>query len=147
MNTDKQTTSMDMKAKLSTLWIFVLFNMVYADILSLMDPASPIRRVMQGVPLPPGGLLAGAILMETPIAMVLLSRVLRPTANRWANIIIGVLNMVAVITGGQGRPYYVFFATIEITCMSLIVWYAWKWPNPEAQAQSNRAEPPSVRQP
>jgi hypothetical protein len=46
MNPDKQAPSMDVKAKLSTLWIFVLFNMVYADILSLMDTASPIRRVM-----------------------------------------------------------------------------------------------------
>jgi len=99
MNPDKQTPGMDTEAKLSTLWIFVLFNMVYADILSLMDPASPIRSVMQGASLPPGGLLAGAILMETPIAMVLLSRVLQRKANRWANIIVAAINMVAVIAG------------------------------------------------
>jgi hypothetical protein len=132
MSTDKQTLRTDMKAKLSTLWIFVLFNMVYADILSLMDPASPIRRVMQGVPLPPGGLLAGAVLMETSIAMVLLSRVLKHRANRWANIIVAAINMVAVVAGGPGRPYYVFFATIEVICMSVIVWFAWKWSDPEA---------------
>ena len=30
--------SVDMKAKLSTLWIFVMFNMIYADILSFMYP-------------------------------------------------------------------------------------------------------------
>ncbi len=136
MNTHKETPSMDLKVKLSTLWIFVLFNMVYADILSLMDPASPIRRVMQGVPLPPGGLLAGAILMETPIAMVLLSRVLKHKANRWVNIIVAAINMVAVIAGGQGRPYYVFFATIEVICMSAIVWLAWRWSTLEGYAQS-----------
>ncbi|MDR3799747.1 MAG: DUF6326 family protein [Terracidiphilus sp.] len=132
MNPDKQTPGMDTEAKLSTLWIFVLFNMVYADILSLMDPASPIRSVMQGASLPPGGLLAGAILMETPIAMVLLSRVLQRKANRWANIIVAAINMVAVIAGEQARPYYVFFATIEVICMSVIVWLAWKWADPEA---------------
>jgi hypothetical protein len=131
MNANKQITGMDMKVRLSTLWVFVLFNMIYADIISLMDPASPIRRVMDGAPLPPGGLLAGAILMETPIAMVLLSRVLKRRANRWANIILGVINMVAVIALGQRRPYYILFATIEVIGMSLIVWYAWKWPNPE----------------
>ena len=128
MNADRQTAGMDIKVKLSTLWIFVLFNMIYADIISLMDPASPIREVMKGAPLPPGGLLAGAILMETPIALVLLSRVLKRKTNRWANIIVGVINIVAVIAGGQ-HPYYIFFATIEVVCMSLIVWYAWKWPN------------------
>jgi len=123
---------MDMRVKLSTLWIFVLFNMIYADIISLMDTTSPIRKVMGGAPMPPGGLLAGAILMETAIAMVLLSRVLKYKANRWANIIIAVINIVAVITGGQGL-YYVFFATIEVVCMSLIVWYAWKW-KPEVES-------------
>jgi len=147
MNTDKQTKSMDMKTKLSTLWIFVLFNMVYADILSLMDPESTIRNVMGGVALPPGGLLAGAILMETPIVMVLLSRVLRHRLNRWANIIAGVLNVVAVIAGGQRRPYYIFFATIEVICMSAVVWYSWKWPDPEGLAQCITVERPSVSQP
>jgi Family of unknown function (DUF6326) len=131
MNANEQTTGMDIKVRLSTLWIFVLFNMIYADIISLMDPASPIRRVMEGAPLPPGGLVAGAILMETPIAMVLLSRVLQRKANRWANIILAVINIMAVIAGGRGL-YYVLFAGIEVMCMSLIVWYAWKWPNPEA---------------
>jgi sulfite exporter TauE/SafE len=130
MNADRQTTGMDIKVKLSMLWIFVLLNMIYADIISLMDAGSPIRRVMEGASMPPGGLLAGAVLMETSIAVVLLSQLLKRKANRWANIIVGVINIVAVIAGGQ-HPYYIFFATIEVVCISLIVWYAWKWPNPD----------------
>ena len=130
MNADGQTTGIDIKVKLSILWIFVLFNMIYADIISLMDAGSPIRRVMGGAPMPPGGLLAGAVLMETSIAMVLLSQLLKRKANRWANIIIGAINIVAVIAGGK-HPYYLLFATIEVVCISLIVWYAWKWPNPD----------------
>src|SRR5574341_2193937 len=126
MNTDKKTTGVDMKVKLSMLWIFVLFNMAYADILSLMDPTSPIRKIMEGSPMPPGGLLAGAILMETAIAMVILSWVLQYKANRWVNIIIGAINIFAVVTGGHGL-YYIFFATIEVVCMLLIIWFAWKW--------------------
>jgi len=135
MNAGRQTTGMDIKVKLSTLWIFVLFNMIYADIISLMDPASPIREAMKGAALPPGGLLAGAILMETSIAMVLLSRVLKRQANRWANIVAGAINIVAVIWGGQPRSYYIFYATIEVLCMSLIVWHAWKWSDPDVRAQ------------
>jgi len=131
MNADRQTTAMDITAKLSTLWIFVLFNMIYADIISLMDPGSPICSVMAGAPMPPVALLVGAVLMETPIAMVLLSRLLQRKTNRWANIIVGAINIVAVIAGGQPRPYYIVFATIEVVCMAAIVWYAWKWPNPD----------------
>ncbi|MGH8623586.1 MAG: DUF6326 family protein, partial [Burkholderiales bacterium] len=80
----------------------------------------------------PGFLLGSAILIETAIAMVLLSRVLEYRANRWANIVIGVLHTAAValsvfLGGTMPALYYLFFATIEIVCTSLIVWYAWTW--------------------
>ena len=126
MNANKSTTGIDPRVKLSLLWIFVILNMAYADILSLMDPASPIRAVMAGVPMPGGGLMAGAILMETSIAMVILSWILNYKVNRWVNIIIGALNILAVVTGGHG-PYYVFFETVEVACILLIIWFTWKW--------------------
>lgn len=121
------STIKEKKAMLSTLWIFLLFNVVYADILSLMDPASPIRNIMAGAPLPSGGLLAGAILMEVFIVMVILSRILPYKANRWTNIIVGALIIIPIITGGHGQ-YYVFFASIEVLSLLLIIWYAWKLP-------------------
>jgi uncharacterized membrane protein len=100
--------------------------MAYADILSLMDPTSPIRKVMAGAPMPAGGLVAGAILMETAMVMVILSWVLNYKVNRWVAIVLGAINILAVITGGHG-PYYVFFATVEVASMLLIIWFAWKW--------------------
>jgi hypothetical protein len=129
---------MDMKVKLSLLWIFVMFNYIYADILTLMD-SSALKELMTGyiggTQITPGFLLGGAILMEIPIAMVVLSRVLKYRANRWANIIAGSIKTVAVFSSifvGTPALYYIFFGTIEMVCTSLIVWYAWKWPNPEA---------------
>jgi hypothetical protein len=70
--------------------------------------------------------------------MVLLSRVLKYGANRWANIIVGIINTAAVslslfATGITPTLYYMFFSAIEIPCTLFIVWYAWKWPNPEDQ--------------
>ena len=62
MNADRQTTGMNIKVKLSMLWIFVLFNMIYADIISLMDAVSPIRRIMEGAPMPPGGIGAPSMI-------------------------------------------------------------------------------------
>jgi hypothetical protein len=126
MKTNKSNTGIDPKIKLSLLWIFVLLNMAYADILSLMDPTSAIREVMGGAPLPSGGLVLGAIIMETAIAMVILTWVLNYKINRWVTIIIGAINIFGVVTGGHG-PYYVFFATVEVACMLLIIWFSWKW--------------------
>ncbi len=126
MNTNKSIAGIDPKVKLSLLWIFVILNMAYADILSLMDPTSIIRGIMVGAPMPAGGLLLGAIVMETSIAMVVLSWVLNYKVNRWVTSIIGVFMIWQIIIGGHG-PYYVFFATVEVACIMLIIWFSWKW--------------------
>jgi len=126
MSTKKPAAAVDVRVRLTMLWVFVLFNMAYADILSLMDPTSAIRLRMTGTPITPGFLLVGAVLMETVIAMVVLCWVLPYMANRWANIVVAAANILAVVTGGHGL-YYTFFATIEVVCMLLIVWFAWTW--------------------
>ena len=125
----------DMQVRFSTLWVFAMFNYLYADVVTLTD-ATALRQILAGqvgsVQITQGFLLGSAVLMETAIAMVLFSRVLEYKANRWANIIIGVLHTLAVLLSlfvGGTTPalYYMFFAVIEISCTSLIVWYAWNW--------------------
>jgi len=125
----------DMSVRFSTLWIFAMFNYLYADIHSLIDPAT-LKEIMTGyigsLPVTQGFLLGSAVLIETAIAMVLLSRLLEYRANRWAKMVAGVLHTAAVISSlflGETAPtlYYMFFATIEIACTSFIVWSAWRW--------------------
>lgn len=132
MNTNKLTIEMDPKAKLSLLWIFVILNMAYADILSLTDPASVIRGIMAGAPMPAGGLVAGAIVMETSIAMVVLSWVLNYNVNRWVTTLVGVFMIWQIIIGGHGL-YYLFFTSVEVVSILLTIWFAWRWRNPEAK--------------
>jgi hypothetical protein len=133
MNTNIKTTEMkDRKVILSTLWIFATLNYIYADVFTLFfNPVAHQMAITQGV------VLVFAILMETAIAMVLLSRVLKYGANRWANIAAGVFHTAFVSWSlfGETQPlFYMFFAAIEISCTLFIVWYAWKWRNPESQA-------------
>jgi hypothetical protein len=139
MNTDKKATEMkDKKVILSTLWIFAMLNYLYCDILALMDPellSQFITGNVGGIHMNQAFLLQAAILMEIPTAMVLLARVLKHGANRWANMIAGtimtVVQLSTLFIGSSPALYYIFFSIIEIACTSLIVWYAWKWPNPE----------------
>ena len=126
MNTQKSAAGIDPRVKLSLLWVFVIVNMAYADILSLMDSTSIIRGIMAGASLPAGGLLAGAIVMETSFAMVVLPWVLEYKINRWVSLIIGVFMSWQIIIGGHGL-YYAFFATVEVACILLIIWLTWKW--------------------
>ena len=130
MNTIKSTTEIDPRVKLSLLWIFVIVNMAYADILSLMDPASIIRGIMAGSPLPAGGLLAGAIVMEASFVMVILPWLLNYKVNRWISLIIGGFMILQIVTGGHGL-YYLFFTSVEVASICLIVWFTWKWRNLE----------------
>jgi hypothetical protein len=135
VNTNSKTTQMeDMKAKLSTLWIFLMFNMVFADILSFMYPGF-LKQIMtgyaEGTQITPEFLLIAAIVTEIPIAMVFLSRLLKYGANRWVNIIGGVITILWVIGGGSPTLHYIFIATVEVVCALFIIWLAWKW-RPEA---------------
>jgi Family of unknown function (DUF6326) len=139
MNTNKKTTEMkDRTAILSTLWIFAMLNYLYCDIIALMDPELLNQFTtgnVGGIHMTQGFLFQAAILMEIPTAMVLLARVLKYEANRWANIIAGTIMTIVqfstLFIGSSPTLYYIFFSIIEIACTSLIVWYAWKWPNPE----------------
>ena len=142
----------DTKERLSQLWLFALLNYLYADVLALFD----IVGSQDPAPhLPQWALLGAAVLMEIPIAMILASRLLPFRANRLANIIAGgimtlvngFLTFVLPLTNGDFRdpvfPAYVFFATIETVCTSVIIWQAWTWSGVEAAVSSERI----VRQP
>ena len=132
MNLVKKATAIDMKVKLSALWTFAILNYLYCDVLGLTDP-NVLRQLISGtgpIQMTQGFLLGAAILMEIPIAMVLLSRVLKFKANRLANIVAGlIMSGVQISTLFVGTPtiYYVFFSIIEIACTLFIVWYAWQW--------------------
>lgn len=133
VNSNKKEEKMDIKVKLSTLWIFVMFNMAFADIVGFLNPGT-LKDIMTGsvgFEITQELLLIFSILLEIPIAMIFLSRILKYRANRWANIIAAVITILFVIGGGNTSFSYIFFATIEVVSMSLIVWYAWKWSNPE----------------
>ena len=117
----------DLGTRLSTLWVVVMFNMVFADILTFIKPGElqALWAGQAGVQVTPGLLLVFAALIEVPIAMIFLSRVLKPGPNRWANTVAAVVTTAFVVGGGSLTPHYVFFATVELACMALIVWSVW----------------------
>jgi hypothetical protein len=109
--------------------------MAYPDKLSLNIPGVfdevAKNSVSTGAPIPQL-MLGGAIMLEIPIVMIFLSRILKYKVNRWANIIASVITIAYVVGGGILYPHYIFIATIEVVCMLLIVWFAWRWTNPES---------------
>ena len=137
----------DTKERLSLLWIFALLNYLYADVVALFAIVGS-RNPFE--PLPQWALMGSAVLMEIPIAMILASRLLPFRANRLTNIIAGgimtivngFLTFVAPLAWPSQRtpayPEYLFFATIETVCTSVIIWRAWTWSGVEAAVSSER---------
>ena len=130
ISSSKKTTGIrDMKAVLSALWLFAMLTYTYGDVVTLMDPIKHGSMQMTD-----GFLLGGSIYMMIPITMVLLSRLLKYRASRWASIIAGtIMTITLTLTLFVAVPtmYYAFFTAIEIACTALIVGLAWKWRNPE----------------
>ena len=142
MNTNIKTAKMDTKILLILLWVFYSVNFMYADQLSSLEPGV-LEEQMSGyvadgtVKITDGFLLGTAVMFEIPFLMIVLSWVLKYRANRWANIIAGTLFVVTQISSlflGAPSPMYIFYSTIEVAGLLLIVWNAWKWLNPEAQS-------------
>ncbi len=128
MNIHKQMLTMETKAKLSTLWIFFLLNMIFRDLHELAKPEY-LEELMNGQVSEQIMLLAG-FMIEVPIAMVLLSRLLPYGANRWANIVSAVIVLTLAIVYGTTDLDDIFFLLVEIAALSLVIWSAWRWRNP-----------------
>ena len=130
---NKPTETKDRRVILSTLWIFVVFDYLYVDVAMLSFHPEVYQKA--AAKMTEGLLLGASVLMEIPIAMIVLSRVLDYRANRWANIIAGVVSTAfSAFPLFTGKPpaFYLLFSLIEIACTLFIVWYAWSWPKAEA---------------
>jgi hypothetical protein len=142
MNTNKKTTriledvKINVKIKLSALWVAVMFLYIYVDYFASYIPGH-IENVIAGrmgpFPVTQVALLAAMILMTIPSLMVFLSLTLKAKANRWTNIIVGILHIVLALVNviGESWAFYMFGTIAEIVFLSLVVWFAWRWPNSE----------------
>ena len=143
MKSNRQTARLldvqiNVKIKLSALWVALMFFYLYRDVLGFMDPGHVedlLAGELAGVPMTQAVLLGSAVLMAIPSLMVFLSLTLKARANRWTNIILGIVH-IGLLAGtsfiGEVSPLYMFYVIVEFVLMVLIVWHAWKWPKQEA---------------
>ena len=144
MNTNKkparvlEDVKINVKIKLSALWVALMFFYLYADILSYYTPGhieDVISGEVVGIQINQVFLLGAAILMAIPAVMVFLSLTLKAKANRWANIILGIFHAGVLLTTMflpvetvETWIYQIFYIIVEAVFIALIVRYAWKWP-------------------
>jgi len=138
MNLQTRMLPLETKAKLSALWVFFLFNMIFRDLHELAKPEY-LEELINGQVSELMLLLAGFII-EIPIAMVLLSRLLPYGANRWANITVAAILILPLIAYGTNDLDDIFFLIIEVAALLFTIWSAWRWRNPLLKHPSDRSE-------
>jgi tetrahydromethanopterin S-methyltransferase subunit F len=128
----------DIKIKLSALWVALMFCYTYADILGFYAPGNLeelLSGEIAGIQMTQGMLFGSAVLMVIPSMMIFLSLVMMAKANRLVNIIAGIVYLVVLVSTfftGRNPAYYLFFAVVKAILLGLIVWFAWKWPKIES---------------
>lgn len=109
---------------LSTLWIFILFNMLLRDLHEF--PTEGYIEELMSMNLSDQAMLLYAFIVEIPILMVLLSRVLTDSANKWANIIAASVAMLGIASTLPAADLDdIFFAVINIVALLGVMRTAW----------------------
>ena len=124
-NFTRVQTQIEKRPLLSTLWIFVLLNIIVRDLHQFLNPTA--FQEMMEMNFSEGQVLLFAFILEIPIAMVLLSRVLPDTANKWTNVIAAVINLMGIVsTLPTADLDDFFFAGMESMALIAIVVFSFK---------------------
>jgi hypothetical protein len=129
-----EDVKVNVRMKLSALWITLMLFYIYADILGFYTPGnieSVVAGEIGGFQITEGFLFMMAIWMAIPSVMVFLSLTLNANVNRWVNILVGILSIVALAATffvGEFSARYTFQAILEAVLIASIVWQALRWP-------------------
>jgi hypothetical protein len=119
----------DIQIILSALWIATMLTYLLGDVLRIFSGDFNTPGEIGGMKITQPMWLGIAILMVTPIVMVILSLTLGYPANRWANIIVGGFFFVFNLIGLPTYPsaYDRFLIAVSLAFNGMTIWYAWNW--------------------
>jgi len=122
------------KIRISVLWLFMAVAMAAHNALSFME--RDVVEQMWEKQMGGGMLVFMSLFWLVPLIMAALSLTLKDSANRWANIVLGIVftllnigHLVEHLTPPVVHQILILASTVVVT--ALIAWYAWKWPKQE----------------
>ena len=132
MNTNKETARnlLDVRIILAVLWVAGMLSSLNGDTYRLSAATGPI-----GVN--PEWLSVFAVVIVGHVFMSILTLTLKSPVSRWANRIMGIFYTVITLVYwvldlvSRSAGYEIVWATGQLVFALLVVWYAWKWTNPE----------------
>ncbi len=128
---------LNVKLKLAALWASFMFLYIYIDYFHLYMPGA-LEDMLAGkvfvFEITQVFLLVVLATVTIPALMIFLSVALPAKVNRWVNIIIAGVYIPYTLFNlvGEAWMHMVFGAIVEVILLLLVIWYAWKWPELQA---------------
>jgi len=118
----------DTRLILAGLWAALMLTYLLGDVLRIFSGDFTPGEI-GGVKVSQKMWLGIAMLMVTPIAMLVLTLAMSNPAIRWANIIVAGVLFVFNLIGLPTYPgaYDKFLIVVGLVFNVLTVWYAWSW--------------------
>ncbi|MCZ8020138.1 MAG: DUF6326 family protein [Cyclobacteriaceae bacterium] len=123
----------NIKVRLAALWTSLMFCYIYGDYFELYVPGKT-QGIIAGSSMldTPVKLLTASIVLLIPSLMIFASVLLKPSINKWLNIIVGSLMglitlLVGLVSFSEWRIFYVIYAFVETIIAIFIVYQAWHW--------------------
>ena len=121
---------LDTRIILSASWIALMLTYLLGDVLRIFSGDYQAGEMGKQLAQFTQSMWTGiAMLMVTPIVMVILSLILPQPVNRWTNIIVAVFFFLFNLVGLPTYPsaYDKFLIIVGLGFNILTVWYAWNW--------------------
>ena len=133
------------KTRIAVLWLFTAVAMSAHMVLSVFEPGV-IELITAGKMQldEPAFIFSALFAWLIPLAMAYLSLTLQDFANRWANIILGIVVTVVNISHllfeqlaqpsahmAQPSVHQLLLNASTVVVTALIAWHAWRWPKKE----------------
>jgi len=134
---------LDVRIILAALWVAGMLSSLNGDTYRLSDPIALQSIIANTGPVVVSSelLLVTSIIFVVPILMSVLTLTLKYPVIRRANRIIGILYAMIILAFWvlclvlRSAGYEMVWSTAQLVFALLVVWYAWKWPNPEGNSK------------
>ena len=142
--------SLRLRIKISALWIFMAVAMSAHVVLMnkqrMMQPDLLEEAIAEAEVMGPGMWVMPALFWLIPLIMAVLSLSLKDSANRLANVVLGIVFTIVNVyhffqcgvplreTVLEPTLHHILLVGSTVVVTALIAWYAWKWPKPEAES-------------
>ncbi|MEM8792356.1 MAG: DUF6326 family protein [Pseudomonadota bacterium] len=132
--------TVDTRIRLSALWLFILLNIIFRDIHQFVLKSHLemlLTGTYNGVVITEELMLFGAIIVQVPIGMVLLSVLLCRRHGRPVTFVAAPLAAAGMVSNVPTDMDDVFHLVVQLGAIAAILWTAWRWrENPSAETQA-----------